>query len=149
MILQLNHLRRDHAAASAQDVIGALYALLEEGCIEQSQFAHLRVHLDWIQYRQNFREPVTVTLEAGGHPEAHARLSIANPHVDTRQIAPGSLRDEILRAIVRASAEAATGEDRLFLEEFKSFRFSIAWEFNRLYWHRLADWERATGRAMM
>ncbi len=56
MILQLNHLQRKPAAATTQDVVGAIYSLLEEGHLEQPQFAHLRVHLDWIQYRQNFRE---------------------------------------------------------------------------------------------
>jgi hypothetical protein len=144
MILQLNHLHGDHAAANAQEVIATLYSLLEEGRIEQSQFARLRVHLDWIQYRQNFREAVTVTREASrqGDPPA-----VTEMHVDTRQITPGSLRDEILRAMMHANPEHAGGEDRMFFEEFKSFRSSIAWEFNRLYWHRLADWERATGRS--
>jgi hypothetical protein len=42
--------------------------------------------------------------------------------------------------------EPPSDDGRVFLEEFKSFRESIAWEFNRLYWHRLADWEQFTGR---
>ena len=32
------------------------------------------------------------------------------------------------------------------LEDFKPFRASIAWEFNRLYWHRVKEWEAATGK---
>ena len=144
MILQLNDLHKNHTAAGAQEVIGTLYSLLEEGHIEQMQFTNLRVHLDWIQYRQNFREPVTVTREASAHD---APLASMEMRVDTRQLAPGSLREEILRALARSNPDIAGGEDRLFLEDFKSFRSSIAWEFNRLYWHRLADWERATGRS--
>ncbi len=143
MILQLNHLQRDHAAATAQDVIAALYKLLEEGHIEQSQFAHLRVHLDWIQYRRSFREAVTVTR---GARERSERDPVTEMHVDARQLVPDSLREDILRAMIRANPEPAGDDDRLFLEDFKSFRSSIAWEFNRLYWHRLSDWERATGR---
>jgi hypothetical protein len=143
MILQLNHLQRDHAAATAQDVIAALYKLLEEGHIEQSQFAHLRVHLDWIQYRQSFREAVTVTR---GARERSERDPIMEMHVDARQLVPDSLREDILHAMIRANPEPAGDDGRLFLEDFKSFRSSIAWEFNRLYWHRLSDWERATGR---
>jgi hypothetical protein len=56
MILKLNHLQGKGAGATAQDVIGALYSLLEEGQIEKDQFARLQVELDWIQYKQNFRE---------------------------------------------------------------------------------------------
>ena len=37
-------------------------------------------------------------------------------------------------------------QDRLPLEEFQSMRSSIVWEFNKLYWSRLKDWEIATGK---
>ena len=40
MILQLNHLQRTPAAASAQEVVDTFYSLLEEGHLEQDQFAH-------------------------------------------------------------------------------------------------------------
>jgi len=144
MILQLNHLQRNHAALSAQNVVAALYELLEEGQIEQSEFTRLRVHLDWIQYRQNFRETVTVTRGTG---ERRGRDPTVEMHVDVRQIAPDSLKEDILHAVIRANPEPAGDDDRLFLEDFKSFRSSIAWEFNRLYWHRLSDWEHASGRS--
>jgi len=143
MILQLNHMQRNLATATAQDVIETFYSLLEEGHLEPAQFAHLRVHLDWIQYRQNFREAVMVTQ---GRKELAAGLPLLEVHVDTRQVVPGALREEILRTVARATAEPPPQADRLVLEEFTSFRSSIAWEFNRLYWHRLADWEQATGR---
>jgi hypothetical protein len=32
------------------------------------------------------------------------------------------------------------------LEDFKSFRYSIGWEFNKRYWGNLSDWERMTGK---
>src|SRR5208282_2133372 len=122
MILQLNDLHKNHAAAGAQEVIGTLYSLLEEGLIEQRQFTNLRVHLDWIQYRQNFREPVTVTREASAHDDPRAATEM---RIDTRQVSPGSLREEILRALTRSNPDIAGGEDRVFLEDFKSFRSSI------------------------
>jgi hypothetical protein len=143
MILQINHLQRSIAAATAQDVIETLHALMEEGHLEQDQFAHLRVHLDWIQYRQNFRECVTVTKGARDEGERHPYLEI---YIDTRQLTPGILHGEILRAMRCMTAESAEARDQLFLEEFRSFRNSIAWEFNNLYWQRLADWEQFTGR---
>lgn len=147
MILQLNHLPRKSSAASAQDVVDTLQSLLEEGHLEQEQFANLCVHLDWIQYKQNFREAVTLipcTKEAAGGPP------FFEVHVDVRQIAPGALRAELLKAMRPAhhgpGDPPANTEDRLYLEDFQPFRSSIAWRFNRLYWQRLADWEHSTGR---
>jgi hypothetical protein len=144
MILQFNHLQRKSAAATTQDVVDALYGLLEEGHIEQSRFARLRIHLDWIQYRQNFREPVMIMRamnEAGEDP------SIMDIHVDTRQVSPEALRGKLLEAMAREDGETPRPEDRVVLEEFQSFRSSIAWKFNGLYWHHLTDWEKATGRS--
>lgn len=144
MNLKLNHLHGKDAVASAQDVIGTLYSLLEEGHIEQNQFARLQIELDWIQYRQNFREAVIATCGCntqGGQP------SIMGVHIDTRQAVPGCLREQLLRAIVRANLDAHEQDaDRLALEEFQSLRTSIVWEFNKLYWNRLKDWEEATGK---
>ncbi|HMD32054.1 MAG TPA: hypothetical protein VKG84_09095, partial [Candidatus Acidoferrales bacterium] len=149
MILQLNHLLRKSSGASAQEVIDTLQAMLAEGHLEQSQLASLRVHLDWIQYKQNFREPVTVVP---GTNERGDRLPFMEVHVDVRQVTPGTLRDLMLRAVVQAQPgpghlPATEGQaDRLPLEEFQSFRSSLAWQFNRLYWERLADWELFTGK---
>lgn len=148
MILQLNHLPQKPSAVSAQEVIDTLQRLLEEGHLEPSQFANLRVHLDWIQYRQNFREAVTLTR---GRKERGETLPFMELHIDVRQVSPGTLRAEMLRAMAPANpgyADYSSGEtENVTLEEFTSFRSSIAWQFNRLYWQRLADWERATGRS--
>ena len=144
MILQFNHLQRKAAAATTQDVVDALYGLLEEGHIEQSQFARLRIHLDWIQYRQNFREPVMILRaksEAGHDPP------IMDIHVDTRQVSPEALRGKLIEAMSREEGDTPRREDRVVLEEFQSFRSSLAWKFNGLYWHHLTDWEKATGRS--
>jgi hypothetical protein len=154
MILKLNHLRGDTAAATTQEVTAALYALLEEGRIEQDQFSRLRVYLDWIQYKQNFREVVMAAPVDPG-PAAPGSGQNAPPfldlYVDTRQIPPGSndLHCAILNAITHAKAAGlpdAPNPDRLFLEEFTSYRTSVAWSFNSLYWRRLDEWEAATGR---
>jgi len=142
MILQLNHLQKKIAASTIQEVVDTLYALLEEGQLEQEQFARLRVHLDWIQYRQNFRECVSATKATS---EPQKQRSPMEVHIDTRQVTPGALRDEILRTMTSCDAPAPRQEGVL-LEDFRSFRESIAWGFNRLYWHRLADWEQFTGR---
>lgn len=144
MILQLNHLQRKPAAATTHEVVDTLYSLLEEGHLEQDQFAHLRVHLDWIQYRQNFRECVTATKVASERNESLSPIEI---HIDTRQVTPGVLRDEISKTMMHIGEQSTGEQDRLILEDFRSFRDSIAWGFNRLYWHRLPDWEQFTGRS--
>lgn len=142
MILQLNHLHRKPAASTTQEVVDTLYALLEEGRLDKEQFARLRVHLDWIQYRQNFRECV-MAIRPTNDPRGEA--SPLEVHIDMRQVMPGALREEILRTMPSCDGPAPH-QGAVFLEEFKSFRESIAWGFNRLYWHRLADWEEFTGR---
>ncbi|HUA19705.1 MAG TPA: hypothetical protein VMB25_13240 [Bryobacteraceae bacterium] len=144
MILKLNHLQGKSAAAGAQDVIGTVYSLLEEGQIEKSQFARLQVELDWIQYKQNFREVVIATKGYNAQGEA---VPIMDIHVDTRQVEPGCLRGAFLRALAHTHRDAPQHEaDRLALEDFQSMRGSIVWQFNRLYWSRLPDWEKATGK---
>lgn len=143
MIVQLNHLHKEPAASTTQEVVDTFYSLLEEGHIEQDQFARLRVQLDWIQYRQNFRECVMATRATSDRPEQFPGLEV---HIDTRQVTPGCLREAILRTVGNAGDSPAVRPEGVLLEDFRSFRESIAWGFNRLYWHRLADWEQFTGR---
>ncbi len=148
MILNLNHLHAKSAAGNAHSVVETMYALLEEGLIDQSQFARLRIQLDWIQYKQNFREVVSVVECRNQWNEQ----TIMDVHVDTRQVVPGPgcLRKEMLRALTQTMARGADREalepEGIVLEDFTTFRKSIAWSFNGLYWRRLNDWERATGK---
>ena len=144
MIVKFNHLQSKGAAASAQDVIATIYGLLEEGHIEKALFARLQIELDWIQYKQNFREVVIATH---GYNERGQRVPIVDVHVDTRQVAPGCLRGALLRALAHSDAPEPQNEDRMPLEEFQSMRSSIVWQFNKLYWSRLKDWELATGKS--
>ncbi|MBV9769431.1 MAG: hypothetical protein JOZ32_07660, partial [Bryobacterales bacterium] len=120
-----------------------IYTLLEEGHIEKAQFARLQIELDWIQYKQNFREVVIATQ---GYDEQGHQVPIMDVHVDTRQVVPGCLRSSLLRALARATPQAPQEQDRMALEQFQSMRSSIVWEFNKLYWTRLRDWEIATGK---
>ena len=59
MILHVNHVRPGHASL-AGNVVATLLSLLEDGRIDPTVLQHLNVHLDWIQYKTNFREPVTL-----------------------------------------------------------------------------------------
>jgi hypothetical protein len=142
MILKLNHLKVK-AAATTQGVIEAVYALVEEGRIDQGEFARLQVELDWIQYKANFREAVTATQ---GYSAFGESAPIMDVHVDTRQVVPDTLRSELLHAIHHAQAGEDEGSCRLPLEEFESLRSSIVWTFNRFFWRHLLAWEAATGQ---
>jgi hypothetical protein len=149
MILQLNHLNAAAAIATTPNVIDVLYKLVEDGHIDPAQFARLQVQLDWVQYKQNFREVVTASRGAGpaarpgSMPNDERRPPVIDMRIDTRQVTPENLRAEMLRAIGPSDPQS---RDRILLEDFKSFRHSIAWEFNKLYWTHLRDWEKATGR---
>src|ERR1700740_2280477 len=125
MILKLTHLQRKLAAGATQEVVDTLYALLEEGRLPQDQFARLRVHLDWIQYRHNFRECVMAMKTANDARLESVPLEV---HIDTRQVTPGALHAEILRTMTGREAHSPP-QGAVFLEDFRSFRKSIAWEF--------------------
>ena len=144
MILQLNHLQAKAAASTTQEVVAALYALLEEGHIDQKQFAHIQVQLDWVQYKQNFREMVTASRPLCDDRRESA--PILDIRVDARQIVAETMKSETLRAIRDANRESGEEPDALVLEDIQSFRRSIAWTFNKTYWSRLKDWEVATGK---
>ena len=150
MILQVNHLNGKAAAATTPVIVEALNKLVEEGHIDPAQFANLQVQLDWVQYKQNFREVVSVSRARSKGEHLPPRMDM---RIDTRQVTPENLRAEMLRAMAAADpdrtppqAAELQSQDRILLEDFKSLRFSIAWEFNKLYWGHLADWERVTGK---
>jgi hypothetical protein len=142
MILRLNHTKRDSAIATTNEVVASLLSLLEEGHLKPAAFARLQVQVDWLQYKQNFREAVLV-VQNGGQPSGGEPIEI---RIDSRQLTPGSLHDALRKALQPAASDANQAADRVYLEDFKSFRSSIAWDFNRLYWQRLKDWEQVTGK---
>ena len=41
-------------------VTGSLMSLVEDGVLDARMAPSLRIHLDWIQYKTNFRDPVMV-----------------------------------------------------------------------------------------
>ena len=144
MNLHLNYTRKDSAPATASDVVATVLSLLEEGHLNAAQFARLQIHLDWLQYKHNFREPVSV-MQAGD--EASESAPPMEIRIDSRQVAPGTLRGLLQTAIGAQTPDSAERKGRIYFEDFQSFRKSIVWEFNRLYWQRVKDWEKATGKS--
>ena len=86
MNLHLNHTRKDSAPATTSDVVETVLSLLEEGHLQPAQFARLQIHLDWLQYKNNFREAVTVMQGGEERGESAAPMEI---RIDSRQVAPG------------------------------------------------------------
>ena len=143
MILHVNHTAPGARMASqASELVLALLSLVEEGRIDVGLLPTLRVHLDWIQYRANFREPITLrrATDAQGEPMPLAELA-----VDLRQAEAGRLRDALARALT-ALGPAPEDDGRLPLDDFGPLRESLIWQFNRLFWQRLGEWEEASGR---
>src|SRR6516165_7997407 len=129
MDVDLRPVKKLRESAAARSAIGPI---VEAVCASPADLARLRVVCDWIQYKQNFREPV-VSRPIGGTDTEIA--------VDLRRC--GALALEDLEAEIKRALEDPAG---LALEPWVPGRDSCIWRFNALYWQALSEWERATGR---
>jgi hypothetical protein len=142
VIIHVNFLPKP-GETGISEVTAALFALVDRGRLDPEVLPRLRMHLDWIQYRANFREPVSVRHAANsrGEPIALAELAI-----DLRRTRPERLLDDLATAV----ATVGTGEREpagwVVLEDWGPLSESTIWRFNRLFWQRLGDWERQIGR---
>jgi len=125
-------------------VTGSMMSLVEDGVLDARLAPSLRIHLDWIQYKTNFRDPVIVrrTASPQGQP-----LPLAEIAVDLRQADATTLQADLSRA-VKSLGEGADPnvEQHLFLDDFRPYRDCLLWRFNRLFWQHLGDWEAASGQ---
>jgi len=126
MDVDLHPVKKLRESAAARSALGPI---MEAVCASPADLSRLRVACDWIQYKQNFREPVVARPIAGTDTE------IA---FDLRRCAEMDLAAEVKRAL----------EDHggLPLEPWVPGRDSLIWRFNQLYWQALSGWEQATGR---
>src|SRR5688572_17616286 len=137
-------------AELAGRVVESLATLMQQGQVDVRTLSTLRIHLDWIQYRANFREPVIVrrALDAQGRMLALAEIAIDLRQVEADRLTP-LLADaqSALRSRPAGGAAATVGDNGpVALDDFRPLRDGLIWEFNRLFWHRLADWEAVSGR---
>jgi len=130
------------------DVAAALAPLLGALGPAGLDLATTRVVCDWIQYRQNFYEPVEVrpvladrprqpVPDGDTGPAARSGLEIA---VDLRRCG-GDLAARVTRALAGPAGAAP-----VLLESWRPASESCLWQFNTLYWQALSRWEEATGR---
>ena len=152
MIVHINHIapsKKKSTQRSAQSemsglVTGSLMSMVEDGVLDPKLAPSLRIHLDWIQYKTNFRDTVMVRRTADGYGQL---LPLAEIAVDLRQADAASLPTELAGAVrMLSGAPDANPGNHVFLDEFRPYRECLIWEFNRLFWRHLGDWEAASGK---
>ena len=153
MIVHINHIsqskkpkgnQRSPQSELASLVTGSLMSLVEEGVLDARLAPSLRIHLDWIQYKTNFRDPVIVRRTT--NPQGQT-LPLAEIAIDLRQADAARLPDELARAVKNIGAgPEANGDNHVYLDEFKPYRDCLMWSFNRLFWRHLGDWEALSGK---
>jgi len=121
----------------------SLTGLLESHELNADAHASLRVHLDWIQYKTNFREPVMVrrALDRDGALRPLTEISI-----DLRQIDPARVDEQLAVAAAHLEAGPVDPPGRFYVDTFKPWRDSLIWPFNRLFWRKLDMWEKHANR---
>src|SRR5436190_21396934 len=117
MILHVNHIPAKQTALAA-GVASTLVTAAGEGQVQPRMLENLNVHLDWLQYKTNFREAITMRRATRGD-EILPWLEIA---VDLRQAQHDSLKEEFVNALHDAADPAAASRKRIYLEPFSPVR---------------------------
>ena len=153
MIVHINHIsqskkpkgnQRSPQSELASLVTGSLMSLVEEGVLDARLAPSLRIHLDWIQYKTNFRDPVIVRRTTNLQGQI---LPLAEIAIDLRQADASRLPDELAQAVRNiGGGPQSNGYNHLYLDEFKPYRDCLIWPFNRLFWRHLGDWEAMSGK---
>jgi hypothetical protein len=102
---------------------------------------NLNIHLEWLQYKTNFREAITARRAIRGQ-EVLPWIELG---VDLRQVRQDCLKEEFISALNDVTDTAASSRKRIYLESFKPIRSGIIWRFNNLFWQHLPLWEGAAG----
>jgi hypothetical protein len=150
VIVHINHIslkgksaKKSQLGELASLVTGSLVDLVEGGQLDSRIAPSLRVHLDWIQYKTNFRDPVIVRRTTDAHGKA---LALAEVAIDLRQCNAAELPLQLERAIKQVNPNSAANDGRFYLDEYRPYRECLIWDFNRLFWRYLGEWEAASGR---
>jgi hypothetical protein len=139
---------RGPKAVDAAPVLTSVLHAARDGSVD---LARLRVVCDWIQYKQNFRDPLGLRLVEPWPLEAARARSNGDGEqadrtaweiaIDLRRASNGSL-DDLLRTVLGGEIDAI---GHVPLEPWVPGSRSVIWGFNALYWKALALWEQATG----
>ena len=140
MILHVKQIPAKQTALAA-GVASTLVTGAGEGQIQARILENLNVHLEWVQYKTNFREAITVRRSVRGE-EILPGIEVG---LDLRQVRQDSLKQEFVDALNDAAESALGSRKRIYLEPFTPIRSGTIWRFNDLFWQHLPLWESATG----
>jgi hypothetical protein len=140
MILHVNHIPPKQTAL-ASSVASTLVTVSGENQVPAQVLDNLNVHIEWLQYKTNFREPLCVRRAIRGQE----LLPWIELGVDLRQVRQDALREELVGVLTDAADMAAVSRKRVYLEPFTAIRSGIIWRFNNLFWQHLPLWESASG----
>jgi hypothetical protein len=133
----------------ALDVGPVLTSVLDAAKDGTVDLSRLRVVCDWIQYRRNFREPVSRrtilpstfhSAQARRNGNSDGELGACELAIDLRRAADADLNGSLSATLNGAPSPAA------YLEPWGTGTASCIWSFNALYWRALNLWEQATGK---
>src|SRR6185436_11268117 len=81
---------RETFAELAGGVVESLVTLLQQGQVDVRTLSTLHIHLDWIQYIANFRDPVIVrrAFDAQGRILALAEIAIDLRQMEAERLTP-------------------------------------------------------------
>jgi len=129
----------------ALDTGPILTSAVKSAVESQADLSRLRIVGDWLQYRQNFRNPVMLRrVEPWNidHSREGTDTQAWEIAVDLRRAKPDVVGDSITAAF----AAAADADAVVPLESWGPGTQSLIWGFNSLYWKALSLWEKATGK---
>jgi hypothetical protein len=126
------------------DLGAILNALAGAARDSEIDLARLRVVCDWVQYRQNFREAVSLRAVLPSALQSAGASDSFELALDMRRANPETLPASIASVLARAAGKGPGGQQ--YLEDWRPGSSSCIWDFNGLYWNYLGLWEQATGR---
>jgi SAM-dependent methyltransferase len=132
---------RGPKALDAAPILTSAYRAATE---TPTDLSRMRVVCDFIQYRQNFRDPVEVRLVepwAIDAPSTDGDGEAWEIAIDLRRAKPEGIEASIKQTFANGGDAA-----RLPLETWRPCSRSCIWGFNGLYWKALSLWEQATGK---
>src|SRR5213594_1570623 len=141
MILHINHIQPERVALTSS-VVSTLISIAGETRIPPRVLENLNVHLDWVQYKANFREAVTLRRATRGE-ELVPWIEVG---VDLRQLKLETLKNEFVNALEYSPDHSRDGQKRVYIESFRPMRSSLIWKFNDLFWQHLPLWAAASGK---
>ncbi|HLZ30451.1 MAG TPA: hypothetical protein VKV73_24280 [Chloroflexota bacterium] len=129
----------------AVDAAPIITAALKAATDSPLDLTRLRVVCDFIQYRQNFRDPVALRRvepwDIGAGADGRVEDQTYEIAIDLRRAKPDAIGGAVQSAL---APDDACG--RVALEDWRPGSRSLIWGFNSLYWKALSLWEQATGK---